>query len=260
VHKFFAKTLFLGKKVIFLPECHSTNDHLTELSKREKLIEGTVLWTDFQTSGKGQRGNRWESAVGENLLASMFLKPRWLDLDRQYLLTIATGLAIRNAIQQYTHKKVKVKWPNDVYVGQSKISGILTECSIQGKGLESAVVGFGINVNQQEYQNSQVISLVQLTGKIQDRELLLEEILLQMEQQLLRLKSGGYKDILSDYYRYLIGYNEIRTFRSPDEFQGMIIGVDRKGSLRILITNAGNTRFAQGSEVSFGLKEITQIL
>ena len=86
MHKFFAKTQFLGKTIIYLPQCHSTNAEIRTFLKKMALNEGSILVTDFQINGRGQQNNRWLSQKGKNILMSIFLKPTFLRLDKQYYL------------------------------------------------------------------------------------------------------------------------------------------------------------------------------
>ncbi|MFZ9046349.1 MAG: biotin--[acetyl-CoA-carboxylase] ligase [Cyclobacteriaceae bacterium] len=260
MHKFFAKTLFLGKKVIFLPECHSTNESLSNLCKIEFLPEGTVVWSDYQTKGRGQRGNGWESIKGKNLLASVLLRPKWLTIADQFYLTFISGLAIRKSIQERVKMDVKVKWPNDVYVREKKIAGILTEASISSRSLDSAVVGFGINLNQDEFQNQAAVSIYNLINEVTDREELLSAVLRDLEYYLMKLKAGKSRELLEEYFENMLGYGEIRTFAAKGEFQGKIVGVDSKGCLEIMVHTAGNTSLIEGARATFGLKEISMLL
>ena len=140
MHKFFAKTLFLGKKVVFLPQCHSTNDHLAQLARDSKEPEGLTLYADQQSDGKGQRGNVWVSEPGKNILLSILLRPKFLLLQKQHYLNLITGLALIDVLNQEA-SDVVLKWPNDVYVGEKKIAGILIENNSRGNAIESSIIG-----------------------------------------------------------------------------------------------------------------------
>lgn len=262
MHKFFAKTLFLGKKVFFLPQCHSTNDFISDLNRDSSLIDGTVVWTDHQIKGKGQRGNGWESLPGKNLLASVYVQLKWLNVRDQYLLTFLTGLALREVIQRYVEVEVVVKWPNDVYVGTKKVAGILCEGTIMGSIIESAIIGFGINVNQREFSASNAVSMLSLGSAetVIDREMLLEEVLQAIERRILSLKSAGRNIVLEEYVSHLMSYQKLQTFSANSEFRGKIIGVDVRGYLLIEIAESTDKKLKVGTIQSFGLKEINMIL
>ncbi len=95
MYKILANTLFLGKDIHFLPDCHSTNDITLQAIRQKEVQEGSIFITNHQTRGKGQRGNTWETKPGENLTFSLVLQPRFLDLSEQFLLNIAISNAIR---------------------------------------------------------------------------------------------------------------------------------------------------------------------
>ena len=117
MHKFFAKTQFIGKNVIYLPQCHSTNTEMQTFLKKTTLEEGTVVMADFQIKGRGQLNGRWISQKEKNILMSILLNPTFLSLHQQYYLTIIQGLAITDALGHFIANDVKIKWPNDIYVG-----------------------------------------------------------------------------------------------------------------------------------------------
>src|SRR5690606_2664881 len=94
LHKYFANTVFMGKQILSLPSCHSTNDIIAKLVPEKSLFEGAVVVTDHQTAGKGQRGNSWEAEPGKNLTFSVLLHPSFLSIDDQFYLYIVTALGI----------------------------------------------------------------------------------------------------------------------------------------------------------------------
>ena len=158
MHKFFAKTQFLGKKVVFLPECHSTNEEAQSLLN-DQLIEGTTIITTNQKKGKGQRGNVWESEPGQNATFSTILKPKFISPANQFLLHLISSLAIHDALFPILGKKMKIKWPNDIYYNDFKICGVLIENTIRGNRIEYAIIGIGININQTNFEHPNISSL-----------------------------------------------------------------------------------------------------
>ncbi|WP_236612907.1 biotin--[acetyl-CoA-carboxylase] ligase [Cesiribacter andamanensis] len=126
-----ADTLFIGSSIIYLPECHSTNTAALHLLENESLPEGAVLITDKQTAGRGQRGNNWEASPGQNLTFSVVLRPRFLPIRDQFLLTISISLAIYDLLTDLQVPALSIKWPNDLYCGTKKIGGILIESSLK---------------------------------------------------------------------------------------------------------------------------------
>ena len=114
---------------LHLKETDSTNNTLNELSCREKLPEGYIVYTDYQTSGKGQTGNSWHSEWGENALFSLLLYPRHIHLAEHFILSQLIGIAVKKALDQYT-ADITIKWPNDIYWKDRKIAGILIENTV----------------------------------------------------------------------------------------------------------------------------------
>ncbi|WP_425390402.1 biotin--[acetyl-CoA-carboxylase] ligase [Ekhidna sp.] len=248
MHKIFAKPLFLGKKVVFLPQCHSTNDELTSLSKNNKEPEGIVLYTNNQIKGKGQRGNLWIAEPGKNVLMSVLLKPTFLDPQNQYYLNLITGLAIIDALKNHVSHNLVLKWPNDVYVNEKKIAGILIESNIRGSVLESSVVGVGLNVNQGGFNFPKATSLYLETGSKFEILDIMEELLQHLEKWYMRLKSGNKDQILSSYHELLMWRGERRHFKAKDkEFVGEIVGINEHGNLTINYN---------GDLKQYGIKEI----
>jgi len=235
VHKYFAKTHFLGKKVKYLTECHSTNQELLNLSKNESLAEGTVLMTDYQKSGRGQRGNDWESERSKNALFSLYLKPSFVDIKKQFLLTFIASMAVRESLSALSrNNNIKIKWPNDVYAEGRKVCGILTECNLQGEIIQSAVVGIGINVNQEQFKNKFATSLHSISNSNFPISEVIESVLVNFEKYYLKLKSGHSSEIMENYQKHMLWINETKNFKtSHDNIIGEIKGVDEQGLLRV---------------------------
>lgn len=235
MHKYFAKSLFLGKKVDFLPECHSTNDELNQRVKNNEIPEGYLILTDHQVKGRGQRGNAWLSDPGKNLLFSFFIKPKFLLARQAYLLNIISGLAVIKILRPLIdHKTLSLKWPNDAFVDDRKIAGILVETSVETSGISSAVIGIGLNVNQDFFHLNSATSVKMETNQTIDREMLLEEFLVAFESYYLKLKAGHQDQILETYYSLMRWRGEVHRFRSRDlDFDGEIIGINEVGRLVI---------------------------
>ncbi|MEO5570272.1 MAG: biotin--[acetyl-CoA-carboxylase] ligase [Bacteroidia bacterium] len=141
----------IGKKLIRYGSIGSTNSHAAEIIQKEKPEEGTVILTEYQEHGRGQRGTSWESARGENLLTSFIFYPS-LNVADQFLFNQCIALGVYEMIEQELGKKVKIKWPNDIMVNDKKIAGILIESSISGNKFQYAIAGIGINVNQVQFK------------------------------------------------------------------------------------------------------------
>ena len=242
------KTVFMGKKIISLPLCESTNSSLINLAQNDRLEEGVILITENQTKGRGQAGNRWVSEPGANLTFSVLLRPTFVEPTSQFFLNIVVGLGICDAVKEFINQKVQVKWPNDVLTDGKKICGILIENQVQGQQLLQTVVGIGINVNQKNFEWPQASSLSVCAGMDLDRTKVLETILIKIEGRYEQLRSKGYQKLKKDYYSVLYWKDEPHEFSSGEKiFSGTIQGIDEAGRLLVLVS---------GKTVNFNFKEI----
>ncbi len=251
MHKIFAKPLFLGKKVIFLTECHSTNDEMSSLQKNEDFLEGLVVYTDHQKKGKGQRGNVWLDEPGKNILMSVLLKPDFLRVPEQYLLNVVVGLSVIKSLARHLDEKtLKLKWPNDVLVGTRKICGILVENALYGDRLENSTVGIGVNLNQRAFSLPTATSMVMETDIEFDRDNFIEELLVDLEFFLLKLKNGQKSLLLQLYHEKLYRKGITSTFRDKDgDFEAVILGIDNSGKL--IVSRGASFRNYQVKEIEF---------
>lgn len=246
-------TLFVGKVLLDFPELDSTNEYALELLSKSKPIEGTVISTFEQTRGRGQIGSSWESEPHKNLSLSILLYPVFLPLREQFALNLAVSLAVRDFVAKHVEKSVKVKWPNDIYVDNRKICGILIQNSIGGNRLQSSVVGIGVNVNQTTFSANapNATSLALETSRAFDLYELIEDLCLAVEQRYLSLKNfTQYESLRQEYLRHLYRFEELSAFARADGsvFQGKITGISLSGKL--IVTHA------QGKE-EFSIKEIS---
>lgn len=250
MYKIPAKTVFMGKNLVFVPDCPSTNSLALEISQQSPVAEGTVVVTDRQTAGRGQRGNSWEAEPGQNLTFSLILKPGFLAVNKQFFLNVVTSLALKDFLGDKT-TDTYIKWPNDILVHGKKISGILVENQVQGSLLRTSIVGIGFNLNQQSFEFPAATSLALVTGATYDNSDALASILSFLESRYLKLRKGDYRELLDEYLAGLYWRGERRVFASNgDEFEGAIEDIDESGRLRM--------QTEQGTRV-FGIKEIQYI-
>ncbi len=244
LHKIFAKPLFFGKKVLFLPQCHSTNEELLTLAKKSNEPEGFVLYTDHQEKGRGQRGNVWIDEPGKNILMSILLKPSFLNPSNQYFLNLIVGLSVVDVLRDLIPmSSYLLKWPNDIYVDDKKLGGILIESSLKGTKLEYSVLGIGMNVNQSGFNLLNATSLFLETKNQFNRFELMESLLQHLEKWYLKLKEGKEEMILAAYHEKLLWKDEVHTFRIDNRVQeGIIRGIDKQGRL-MLGMEAGDRLF-----------------
>ena len=251
MYKIPAKTLFMGQNQIFVPQCHSTNSVAVELMRNKDLAEGTIVITNHQTAGRGQRGNAWEADPGENLTLSLLLKPSFMLAKDQFYLTMVVSLAAKEFLTTRLSATVKIKWPNDILVNDKKICGILIENTLSGDKIQHSIVGIGLNVNQIAFTIASPTSMKLVAGRDFDLAEELNLFLEKLEVYYLQLRSGKLDSIKQHYLNQLYWRGEVHQFlRSADGeiFSGVITYVEENGRLTILQDN---------KEVSFDLKEIT---
>jgi BirA family biotin operon repressor/biotin-[acetyl-CoA-carboxylase] ligase len=243
-------TLIIGKKVIYLPTCHSTNDIAAEIVHAGLFDEGTIVITDNQVKGKGQRGTQWYAEPGQNLTFSVILTPDFLAIENQFLLSQTIALAVRSFVNEYI-TDAKIKWPNDIHANGRKVSGILIETAIQGSRLTSAIVGIGVNINQQNFQNDYATSVGKETGKQFVLSEAFDKLTRVIERFYLKLKSPNfYNEIRSDYLNHLYGYKEPIWFKHNDRIiQGTVERITLQGKLVMQLLSEIGT-------LEVGLKEI----
>ena len=243
--------LFVGQNLITLKEVASTNTFLKDaLSKSTPLLEGTVILAEKQLAGRGQADNSWISEPGKNLTFSILLNPAFLQVDKQFELNKAISLALNDVMAIYAGKDALIKWPNDSYIGNKKIGGMLIENIVHGNKIRHAIIGIGLNINQTNFPPSlkNVTSFKQFLQKDYDLHSLLSEICATVEARYLQLKSGHNVQITAEYLEKLYLRDEWALFKFDGEIQsGKIIG----------ITEAGRLQLETGNEIrQFDSKEI----
>jgi BirA family biotin operon repressor/biotin-[acetyl-CoA-carboxylase] ligase len=238
---------------IRLKETDSTNRYLRELaSKGQALTDDTemcVVTAEYQTAGRGCGTNRWESERGQNLLFSLLCRPKGIVPSRQFRLSMMISVAMADVLSRYVDG-VSVKWPNDIYVGDRKIAGILMECRIHGGELCDCLIGIGINVNQTMFHSDapNPVSLRQLTGTEHDREQLLAEIL----DSFGALLDDGDAEGIAAKYKSLL-YRRTGSWQYADSegtFRAQLHDVTDEGML-VLLDEEGRERRYAFKEVSY---------
>jgi len=231
--------LFTGTTVIDLERTDSTNNYALKLLRDKQPFEGTAVRTFSQTLGRGQRHKVWESADFSNLTFSVIYYPVFLSVGKQFQLSKAVALGVADFVKNIVKTEpVKIKWPNDIYVGNKKIAGILIENSVSGTKLSSAVIGIGLNVNQEKFSAElpNPVSLKMITGEDSDLKKLFDELCVALEVRYMQLKAGKEKLISDEYHSMLFGLNKDRGFLLNNEpVVAEIIGVNETGKLKLKI-------------------------
>jgi len=244
--------LFVGQNFVTLKEVDSTNNFLKDLVSNSKpLMEGTVIMAENQFAGRGQQQNGWFTEPGKNLTFSLLLKPHFLDIADQFDLVRVISLGVFDALEPLAGKKLKIKWPNDIYYDDHKLGGILIENLIQAGQIRNSIIGIGINVNQERFPEilPDAISLRQILHQDYDLKTLIAEICRNIEAWYLNLKAAKILNVRNTYLSRLYWLNEKRSFKSQKGiFKGIIKNVKDNG---LLIVEDNNQQ-----QVEFSLKQI----
>ncbi len=227
---------FIGKRVIKLNEVDSTNNYAIALCNENSCDEGTIVVAKSQLQGRGQRGNSWESLSGLNLLCSVILFPEFLPVSHQFLISKVVALAISDVVADFDIDNCTVKWPNDVYVGDMKIAGILIENSIMGNAFRYSVAGIGLNVNQTSFSEKipNPVSLTELFGAEIELNTVLNKIILAIDKWYNHLTQANVEFIDATYLSRLYNFEKLYLFNDKNgRFSGRIKGVDEIGRLLI---------------------------
>ena len=226
----------------------STNEMMRFLVRKHDVDPFTVIMAQEQIAGKGQRGRKWVSEKGKNLLCSLFYKPEKMEANEQFILTQLISVSIVEAINKYIDHsipKLSIKWPNDIYFGERKLAGILIENAILGNYIQYSIIGVGLNINQEAFSDElpNPVSLFQLSKKKQDIKSVLKEILENFD-----INRHLARNVLKKKYaKHLFGLNELRSFIIRGENRvASIKGVDNIGTL-VLEFGKKQESFAYGS-------------
>jgi len=244
--------LFVGQNFVTIKEVDSTNNFLKQLASNSKpVIEGTVIMAENQTAGRGQQQNGWYAEAGKNLTFSLLLKPSFLPVTQQFDLVRAVSLGVFDALHPLLGDSLKIKWPNDIYYGNRKLGGMLIENMIQGGQIKNAIVGIGLNINQEKFPDNlpNATSVKQILQQDYDLKTLLSDICRHIEAYYLNLKAGKILFVRETYLTRLYWLNEQKEYKSKDgQFAGTIKSVKDNGIL--VVENNKH------EELEFSLKEI----
>jgi BirA family biotin operon repressor/biotin-[acetyl-CoA-carboxylase] ligase len=249
--------MFIGKVFIALPVLASTNLYASELLRQEPApMHGTVVFSSGQYEGRGQRGNSWSSENGKNVALSIILYPRQLSIGQQFYLSMAIALGVCRFLQnELNDLDVTIKWPNDLFVGDKKIGGILIENTLSGNSLLASVVGIGLNINQTHFPDLPfATSYKLLTGKELDLMDTVQKLCCYVEAAYFLLKPDKLADLKRQYLHSLYHYGEFRRFkRVADDsyFDARITDVLENGRLLLTLIDA--------TTLSFDIKELVWV-
>lgn len=225
-------------RIIKLDAIDSTNHFLKALSVQESCENFTVVSTESQTEGKGQRGSDWASEVGKNLTFSVLYNQNIEGITSLFTLNILVAISVVDVLKSVSNLNFVIKWPNDILAENKKIGGILIENTFKNSKEVQSIIGIGLNVNQSKFENlPQASSLFLLENKTFDREILLISIVNQLEYNLKQLPILGETHFWDAYHKILFKKNVVSAFESVagNRFVGKIQEVTQEGKLAVLL-------------------------
>lgn len=241
-----------NRNFIFLTEVESTNNYANQLVLSKAAEHGTVVLAQYQKKGKGQQGNSWESEFGKNMLASFIIFPQFLNAAKQFYISKIVSLAMVDFLKTETNG-VSVKWPNDIYIRNKKIAGILIENSVKGNNVSSVIIGIGLNLNQENFISDapNPVSLKLTTGK----DYIVETVAGQIREYFFtwyeKLQARCFNEIDTTYYNQLFRANEWSQFSKEGKIiESKITGIGEFGQL-ILENRSGVSSEYMFKEVEF---------
>ena len=235
---------------MYIKQTYSTSTLLRE-QYSDALPHLYTIRTDFQTAGRGQAGNSWESEAGKNLLFSALLRYEGIHAAKQWRLSMLVAVALWDTLAKYLpQEQLTIKWPNDIYFGDKKLVGILIENSLSGQYVGYSIAGIGVNVNQTQWLSSapNPISMKEITGEKYDVEVLMNEWICSMKSWELRTT----EEIKVAYMQHLYRnegwheYMEREVNITPtsivqkgveNAFLAQFIGITEQGELMLRLQN-----------------------
>ena len=243
----------IAPQLVHVAETDSTNRYLRMITETERLVSGSIVLADYQTAGRGVSGSSWESEAGKNLTFSVLFYPEDIPANRSFVIAEMASLSVKFTLDEYIHD-VTVKWPNDVYCGDKKITGILIENTLfQGK-ITQSIIGIGINVNQHLFHSDapNPVSMAQVAGLEFDRMTVMNNFRQKFMEQCGRLsKPYNFARVHDDYLNALYRKTGFHSYRDDQgAFDAVLHDIESTGHLLLKRVDGSISRYAF-KEVSF---------
>jgi BirA family biotin operon repressor/biotin-[acetyl-CoA-carboxylase] ligase len=218
--------------ILHLPTVDSTNNYAASKENQPNIQHKTVIVASFQSNGKGQFHNKWQSEAGLNLLFSIYLQPKKLSATQQFDLSRISALALRDSLSYFLTKQITIKWPNDIFIEGKKIAGILIENTVTQNRIDRSIIGIGINVNQKIFEGLNASSFLIESGKKWELKRILEFFLYRFDLYYETLNENRH-ELLQSFDLHLHDRNKWLTMHSHKnkEFLGRIVGTNENGML-----------------------------
>lgn len=224
-----------GYQIIHMPCVDSTNEEAKRQAD-EGAIHGSVFWADRQSAGKGRRGREWVSESTENLYFTLLLRPE-LAPEKLSMLTLLMAQAVVQGLETTTDLQPRIKWPNDLVLGNKKVCGILSEMKLDGRKAAYCVIGVGINIGQKHFSEElrDKATSLELEGVRIEAEILLKAVLEAFSSLYdTFMQSGDLGFIMDKYNAMLAGRNsQVRVLEPNGEYEGKSLGINSTGELLV---------------------------
>jgi len=237
-----APTRFIGKKTKYVESCESTNELGFQEALNEHIPEGFAWIAGHQTAGKGQRGNQWHAQANQNLLVSYLVKPAHNLLPTQFYLSKAIAAGIIEGLQLWANAlygeplPLKIKWPNDIYLDEKKLGGILIESNFQTGKWAFSIIGIGLNINQLEFEGLRATSLRTWTQNPLPIDIseVFNSLSIGIENGYQNFQNQKLEVIDESYHRDLFRKDCWHDFEDKNgQFEGKIVRVNEQGLIEI---------------------------
>jgi len=239
------------ENMLILDSVDSTNNYAMALLQKREIDAEIAVFAKEQTHGKGRRGKQWMSKKSENIMMSVVVQLQWLSISRQFDLSVAAALSCFDLFEKYILGNLFIKWPNDIFINDSKAGGILIENVIKGNIWQWAVIGIGLNINQQNFEEEilKASSLRIKTGKEYNVIELANKLHLILLARIEQLKAGDFEKMLEEYNSHLYARGKMVKLKKQNVlFETTILGVSQFGHL---ITKDSVERKFNFDEVEF---------
>ena len=241
----------IGVPFIEIYSVDSTNNYAMQQLQKGITQHGVAYFAHTQYAGKGQRGKKWQATAGENVILSVVLNTSYLQVSKQFGLSMAMAMAAYDLFASYTPKNSFIKWPNDLYWCDRKAGGILIENVIRGKDWQWSIAGIGININQTIFDSDALnaVSLRQITGKTRDPVKLAKELCNHLERRYNQLINQGIKNLLAEYNSVLYKRDKLVKLKKTNVlFEATIKEVNEFGQL---LVEAGTKQTYNAGEIEW---------
>lgn len=240
-------TNIVGREIITLEHTVSTMDVAKEMLKKG-VIEGTTIFVEEQTQGRGRSGKEWFCKKGKGLLLTVILRPS-IQSKKSYLLMVFTAVAIVKTIRDMFKLPVEIDWPNDLVINKKKLGGIIVETQNNNKNSKDYFVGIGINVNLKKHELPKHIDQPATSLTIEketfiDRTIFAKALLQNLDSWYLILKDGRYEHIVEKWQEFCVNIGRrVNVYNAKKEFAGIFLGISNDGELILLLDNGRKKKF-----------------